>query len=542
MQYQPIIGLEIHVQLKTKSKLFCGCDNRGEDAPPNTTVCPICMGHPGVLPVLNKQALDWGVLAGLALNCAIPEKAKFDRKNYFYPDLPKAYQISMYDEPIAINGLLPLEIPAPKGDRRYADIRITRIHLEEDAAKMIHNSTSPPLNLRGGREGLPPERSAAKLNGLRSYVDFNRAGTPLIEIVTEPDLRSPLEAKTFLQELRRIMRYLNVSDADMEKGHLRCDANISLQPILATPDLPSYVRGGTGGLHPKTELKNINSFRAVERALQYEIQRQTKLWEADASPKIPTTRGWNEKEGVTEEQRSKEGSEDYRYFREPDLPPLLLHEIAKEVRGKMPELPRAKRIRFQEEYSFSASDALTLTEEKLVADYVEKTMMELRTWIIAAEEEGAEDEKWGRNKQKLVRLFSGWFLSKLFGLMEKHAVDIRLLKITPENFAEFLTMIHANRVSSAAGLQVLEEMLLTGADPHHIVEEKKLEQVSNEEEIATIVQNAIEANPQPVADFKAGKQNALQFLVGQVMKTSRGKANPDLAQKLLRKLLRPLAK
>ena len=500
-KYEAIIGLEIHVQLKTKSKLFCGCNNRGEDAPPNTTVCPVCMGHPGTLPVLNKQALEFGILAALALNCKIPEKAKFDRKNYFYPDLPKGYQISMFDEPICVGGLVPIDIPAVGDARKHADIRITRIHLEDDAAKNSHE------------------------NGA-TLVDFNRAGTPLIETVTEPDFRSPLEAKTFLQEFRRIMRYLGISDADMEKGHLRCDANISLRPI------------GHTALSAKTELKNLNSFRAMERALQYEIQRQTKLWNAGTPPTITTTRGWDDSQGITVEQRNKEDSADYHYFPEPDLPPLLLHEVVEQVRGRLPELPRAKRLRFQEEYGLTPGEAMILTEEKYVAAYVEHVMTELRAWVRTLEIDGTESEKWDANKKKLVKLFSGWFITKLFGLMEKHAVDLRVIKITPENFAEFLTLIHQNRISSSAGLQVLEEMLLTGADPHHIVEDKKLEQVSNEEDIAGVVQEILDAHPQPVADFKAGKTAALQFLVGQTMKATRGKANPDLAQKLLRKMLK----
>jgi len=360
----------------------------------------------------------------------------------------------------------------------------------------------------------------------------------LTEIVTEPDFRSPLEAKTFLHELRRIMRYLGVSDADMEKGHMRCDANISLRPLSSQSPSPRMGEGGGEGLYPKTEIKNINSFRAVERALQYEIQRQTKLWEAGTPPTITTTRGWNDAEGVTEEQRVKEESADYHYFPEPDLPPLLLHEIAEQVRPRMPELPRAKRTRFQEEYGFPSGDAIILTEEKQLADYVEKVMSELQAWVRTLETEGTEEEKWETNKKKLTKLFSGWFISKLFGLMEKHAVDIRRLKITPENFAEFLTLLHENKISSASGLKLLEDMLLTGGHPRLMVKEKKLEQVTNEEEIASVVQEIIDANPEPVADFKAGKQNALQFLVGQVMKATKGRANPPLAQKLLKKMLK----
>ncbi len=500
-KYEPIIGLEIHVQLKTKSKLFCGCDNRSEDAPPNTAICPICVGHPGVLPVLNKQALEFGVMAGLALNCTIPEKAKFDRKNYFYPDLPKGYQISMFDEPHALAGLVPIDIPATDGARKHADIRITRIHLEEDAAKSTH------------AEG-------------KTFVDYNRGGTPLIETVTEPDFRSPLEAKVFLHELRRIMRYLGVSDADMEKGHMRCDANISLRPI------------GHTALSPKTEVKNINSFRAVERALQYEIQRQTKLWDEGKPPAITTTRGWDDVQGMTVGQRTKEDSADYHYFPEPDLPPLLLREVVELVRPRMPELPHAKRVRLMDEYGFAPGEAMILTEEKPLADYVEQVMSELQEWVRTLDADGTEAEKWEANQKKLTKLFSGWFITKLFGLMEKHAVHIRTIKITPERFAELLTMIHSNRVNSTAALQILEEMLLTGGDPSQIMEEKKLEQVSNNEEITPIVQGVIDANPQPVSDFKAGKVAALQFLVGQVMKASRGKANPDTATKLLKKLLK----
>ncbi len=502
MPYESIIGLEIHVQLKTKSKLFCSCDNESGEAPPNKNICPICMGHPGTLPVLNRQALEYALLAALALNCKIPEKAKFDRKNYFYPDLPKGYQISMFDEPICIQGTVPLNLPANKENiRTSATIRITRIHMEEDAAKNIH------------AEG-------------KTYVDFNRAGTPLIEIVTEPDFRSPQEAKTFLQELRRIIRYLEISDADMEKGHMRCDANISLRPQ------------GSTELAAKTELKNINSFRAVERALTYEIGRQTKLWDEGAPPKGATTRGWDDLKGATFEQRGKEGSADYRYFPEPDLPPLLLTEIAKKMRAQLPELPRVRRLRFQDEYGFNPGEALLLTEEKYTADYVEKVMMELREWSHEVEGEGTEDEKWEEHKPKLIKLFAGWFTTKLTGLLEKHAIDIRKIKITPENFAEFLIMLQTSRINSAAGLQVLEEMLLSGGDPSQIVAEKKLEQVSNEDEIVAVVKEVIAANPQPVADFKAGKQNVLQFLTGQVMKASRGKANPDLAQKLLKKMLK----
>ena len=532
MTYEAIIGLEIHVQLKTKSKMFCSCDNTGEEQlysepsvrtsrfvkdenrPPNTTVCPICMGHPGTLPVVNQQAIEWAVVAGLALNCHVLEKSRFARKNYFYPDLPKGYQISMYQEPVAIGGKIILDnIPARDNERRQAEIGITRVHLEEDAAKSMHENNA-------------------------SLIDFNRAGTPLIEIVSEPDLRSPLEAKIFLQELRRIVRYLGISDADMEKGHLRCDANISLRPVIDNPQ-ESGNECLAPVLHPKTEVKNLNSFKAVERALEYEFHRQKTLWERGTPPSISATRGWDDAKGMTEEQRTKEESEDYRYFPEPDLPPLELHELAEKMAGLLPELPMARRLRFKEEFGFSASDALLLTEEKEWANFTEAVMAELRVWIRTSEStEGTEEENWENHKKKLIKLVSGWLTSKLFGLMEKHSIDIRRLKITPENFAEFITLLHQGHLSGPSGLQVLEEMLLSGADPSHIIEDKKLEQVSNEEELVEAAQGVLDQNQKAAADYKNGKESILQFLVGQVMKATQGKANPELVAKILKKLLK----
>lgn len=510
MTFEPVIGLEIHVQLKTKSKLFCGCDNRGEDAPPNTTICPICMGHPGVLPALNDAAVKSAVRAALALQCHIPDKGKFDRKNYFYPDLPKGYQISMADEPICVDGKLVFDTKAPEGERRIAEVRIERIHLEEDAAKSTHN-------------------------GGKTLVDYNRAGTPLIEIVTKPDIASPHEAKVFLQNLRRIMRYLNVSDADMEKGHLRCDANISLRPLVTDADKdPNYVPK----LYPKTEIKNMNSFKAVERALNYEIDRQMKLWEAGKPPEISTTRGWDENQGVTILQRTKEGGADYRFFPEPDVPPVNLAQLRHELVPTVPELPIAKQKRFIEEYGFAPADAAILVEEKYVADYAEHALQELESWVRSADDiEGSADEKFEKHKTKLVKLVSGWLISKLFGLMEKHSIDIRRIKITPENFAEFVTLLFTNRLSGTNGLVVLEEMLLTGADPSHIIEEKQLAQVSSEEEIAQLCKDAVEANPDVVAKLKAGNEKVIMVLVGAVIKASGGKANPQLVQTILKKLI-----
>lgn len=507
MNLQPIIGLEIHIQLKTKSKMFCGCDNRGENAPPNTTVCPVCMGHPGTLPVLNDQALHWGVLMGLALGCEIPKYSKFDRKNYFYPDLPKGYQISQFDLPVAINGAIDIEIPNTKAPRRVAHIRITRAHLEEDAAKLLHAD-----------------------DGTASFVDFNRAGTPLLETVTEPDFRTPEEAKYFLQELRRIARYTGISDADMEKGHLRCDANISMRPV-DDKGLPISQE-----LHPKTEVKNINSFRAVERALEYEIKRQTDLWHTNSPPAVSSTRGWNDERGATEEQRTKEAAHDYRYFPEPDIPPLDLTEIAQEMRAKLPELPRARRSRFIEEYGLSLADTLILTNEPEWADFTERVFSELRAWLASSGElNGTDTEITVKTKDKLAKLVGGWLTSKLMGEMASRSIDIRILKITPENFAEFITLIYQNKINSAAAREILGTMLESGEDPHQIVEERGLGQIESMDEIGAAVARVIAHHPEEVTRIKAGEVKLLKFLVGVVMKETAGRANPKIAEELIKK-------
>ncbi|MBI4281171.1 Asp-tRNA(Asn)/Glu-tRNA(Gln) amidotransferase subunit GatB [Candidatus Uhrbacteria bacterium] len=506
MPYRPVIGLEIHVQLKTKSKMFCGCDNRGEQAPPNTTVCPICLGHPGTLPVLNDQALHWGVLMGLALGCAIPDHSKFDRKNYFYPDLPKGYQISQYDLPVAVAGKVEIEIPNSKAPRATAVIRLTRAHLEEDAAKLLH---SP--------------------DGKSSFVDFNRAGTPLIEIVTEPDFQTPEEAKFFLQELQRLARYLGVSDADMEKGHLRCDANISLREV-DDQGLPI-----SQTLNPKTEIKNINSFRAVERALEYEIARQTKLFEMHTPPAASTTRGWNDEKGVTEEQRGKEGAHDYRYFPEPDIPPLELGQIAEEMAAKLPELPAARRRRFAEEYGLAAGDSRLLTDDPAWADFTERVFSELHAWLASSgETEGSEAEINAQTKEKLAKLVGGWLTSKLVGEMSARAIDIRILKITPENFAEFITLIYQNKISSAAAREILAEMLESGKDPSQVMEDRGLGQIEATEELLPIVERVMANNPTEVAKLKTGEEKVLKFLIGVVMKETEGRANPKMAEQLLK--------
>jgi aspartyl-tRNA(Asn)/glutamyl-tRNA(Gln) amidotransferase subunit B len=504
MIYEPVIGLEIHVQLKTKTKMFCGCPTHDSAVAPNEHVCPICLGHPGVLPVTNETAVRYGVLMGLALNCEIAAHSKFDRKNYFYPDLPKAYQISQYDLPIAVNGHLHVEVPASGSDRTIAHIGITRAHLEEDAAKNLHSGSSA------------------------TYVDFNRGGTPLIEIVTEPDFRSPQEAKVFLQELRLIARYLGISDADMEKGHLRCDANISMRLIDD--------QGGIVGarFNPKTEVKNLNSFKHVEKALEYEIKRQTKLWEAETPPMISTTRGWNDTQNRTEEQRSKEEAADYRYFPEPDIPPLALKELAEEMRSRLPELPAARRARFQNEYGLKPSDARQICDDPALADFVEHVFSELHVWLLALPElQETEETVLTHEKEKLGRLVSGWLLSKLAGLMLDRGIDVRTMKITAENFAEFITLIATKKLNNTAGLEVLDAMLDDGNDPTHIMEERRLGQMDDEGALASLVTQVITSYPAEVARYKAGEEQLLKYLIGMVMKASEGTADPGIVKNML---------
>lgn len=503
-RYEPVIGLEIHVQLKTKTKMFCRCSNRGEYEPPNTCVCPVCLGQPGSLPVINAKAVEFGVMVGLALGGTITERSKFDRKQYFYPDLPKGYQISQYDLPVVKGGAVSVSVPVGGGERRDIRVRIHRAHLEEDAAKLVHAD-----------------------DGKASFVDFNRGGTPLIEIVTEPDMRSPAEAKAFLQELRLIMRYIGVSDADMEKGHLRCDANVSIR------------EEGSNVLNPKTEIKNINSFRSVERALEYEIKRQTKL-ALDGKPVTElTTRGWDDVRGITVEQRTKEGAADYRYFPEPDLPPLVLHELAETLAHRVPELPEQRRRRFMEEYRFSEADSRTFCDDRELADYAERVMSELQAWITSkAEGDGAQH--WDQCKDQLARLTSGWILTKLNGVMTERKIDIRTLKVKPEDFAELVAMLHRQEVTGPNALLILEEMVETGADPSIIMKEKNLGRIEDADELRLVAENVIVGNPKVVEDWKSGKTNAVQFLVGQMMKATRGKAPPETARQLIEDELKKL--
>ena len=496
MEYEIIIGLEIHVQLKTKSKMFCACSNDGENQYQNTTICPICLGHPGTLPVINKQAIEYGIKAGLAFGCEISEFTKFDRKNYFYPDLAKGYQISQFDLPIAKNGFLIIDAEA--GQKK---VRINRLHLEEDAAKNIHSQDEK-----------------------NTLVDYNRGGTPLAEIVTEPDLRSAKQAKIFLQELRLIMRYLDVSSADMEKGHLRCDANVSLRPI------------GDHQLYPKTEIKNLNSFKAVERALEYEIQRQTKLWEKNTPEEKQSTRGWDEKKQETILQRVKEEASDYRYFPDPDLPPLTFEKSdIEKYKTEMIELPIQKRARFMDDYGLKLEDAKILTSSIKMADYTEQIISELEEWISSLPEmEGTEKEIWEKNKEKIIKLISSWLVNKLPDVMLTHGKTIETLEITPENFAEFLTLIFNNRMNNQSALIVLDKMVQTGIDPSHALEEEGLSQIMDENTLQNLADKIISENPKQVEQYKAGKEALFQFFIGQMMKESKGKASPEISAKILK--------
>ncbi|NQU77739.1 Asp-tRNA(Asn)/Glu-tRNA(Gln) amidotransferase subunit GatB [Candidatus Falkowbacteria bacterium] len=523
-KYTPIIGLEIHAELKTKSKMFCTCDNDAEGKPPNAAVCEVCTGQPGTLPVPNEQAIDWVILTGLALKSQIAKETKFDRKNYYYPDLPKNYQISQYDMPFCTKGYLEIKSDDPEAIRDKR-VDITRIHLEEDTGKLTHPKGSK-----------------------KSQVDFNRSGTPLLELVSEPDIHTATEAKNFCTEFQKILRYLNVSNADMEKGEMRCEANISVQQTgkwrkKASEIIPlkNYK------LNPKVEIKNLNSFKSVEHAIQYEINRQTKLLDQGKEAEIvQETRGWDETKGVTFSQREKESAHDYRYFPEPDIPPLKITEAKiKELKRKLPELPSAKRFRFINQYGFKYPDANILVSNPDLADYTEQVIAELRTWLITTQgTEGSKDEIWGANRKKVAKLVSGWLINKLGALINEGDQTFgRLLaddkfKITPENFAEFITLIYENRINSASAQEVLAIMFKKGSDPSHIMSENDLTQVSDEKELDVIITEVINKNSEPVAQYKNGKEGALMFLVGQVMKKTKGKANPEVVQKVLRERLK----
>ncbi|MGK2848773.1 MAG: Asp-tRNA(Asn)/Glu-tRNA(Gln) amidotransferase subunit GatB [Minisyncoccota bacterium] len=488
MQYQVTIGMEVHAELKTRSKMFCACKNGlGMETEPNMHICPVCTAQPGSLPVPNRQAIEMVQRVGLALGCTLRLSSKFDRKNYFYPDIPKGYQISQYDEPFCEHGVLNI------GGQNF---RVTRIHLEEDTGKSIH-----------------PTGQAYTL------VDFNRAGVPLMELVTEPDFSTGKDARLFCQKLRQILRYLDVSNADMEKGQMRCEVNISLYPEGADR------LSGT-----KVEVKNINSFRSVERAIEYEIIRQTGVLEAGERV-VQETRGWDEVKNITVSQRKKESAHDYRYFPEPDIPPFLFtSEYEERLRASLPELPDAKSTRFLREYALSSSDVAILTEDHLLSAYFEAVASELAEKSVAQEMRAP--------LSRAIKLAVNYLLTELRKYLADNGQRIGDLTITPENYAEFIGIVADEKINSSAAQTVLAEMYQGGDnDPSHIIERLNLSQVNDSVELENVIEKVLSANVKSVSDYQAGKSNALQFLMGQVMVMTKGKANPKIVIEILHRKL-----
>ena len=485
MNFETIIGLEVHAQLLTKSKMFCRCSANYASASPNTHVCPVCLGMPGVLPTINQQAVEYTIMTALALHCTISDYSKFDRKNYPYPDLMKGYQISQYDAPFGHRGWLTVGV---NGERRKVDI--TRVHLEEDVAKLIHH-TSPD-------------------GESYSLVDVNRAGVPLMEIVGEPDLRSPEEARQYLIKLRSILQYLGVSTGNMEEGSFRCDANISIRPENSRDTLA------------KVEVKNMNSFKAVYRALDYEAKRQRKVV-AEGKRLVQETRGWVEERGRTVSQRSKEYAHDYRYFPEPDLPPLALNrDWVEGIRAKLPELPEVRRDRFVAEYGLLLYDANLLTGSKVMADYFEACLRRA-------------PQRW--SPKKSAKPVANWILSEFSRLLNATNTEINSSKISPSALFDLLQLIHEGNISGTSAKLVFEEMFNTGSAAADIITQRGLNQISDTQVVREVVSQVIQANAQAVADYKAGKAQAIKYLTGQVMKATRGRANPKLASELLREKL-----
>lgn len=481
MKYEAVIGLEVHTELQTTTKIFCGC-KASFGAEPNTNVCPVCLGLPGVLPVLNKRVLEFAVRAGLALNCEISRFSKFDRKNYYYPDLPKNFQTSQFDLPICERGHLDIEV---NGEKKQ--IRITRAHMEEDAGKLVHHGTSIT-------------------DSDYSLVDYNRTGTPLLEIVTEPDMRSAKEAVAYLEKMRAILQYIGISDCRMEEGSLRCDANVSVRPV------------GQKELGTKAEIKNINSFKGVEKAIEYEALRQAEILE-DGGKIIQETRTWDEKEGVTKSMRTKEEANDYRYFPEPDLAPFTVsEEYIEDIRKTLPELPDERRERYIANFGLSSTDAQYMTNDKDTSDYFEK--------VVAA----------GADPKASVNWIMGEFASQL----SNAGIEIAKAPVTPENLAKLLALIAKGTISGKIAKKVFAEMWKDGADPEEIVKAQGLVQISDTGALKELVVKVIANNPKAVEDFKAGKKKAVGALVGQIMKETKGKANPKVINELLNDELKKL--
>jgi aspartyl-tRNA(Asn)/glutamyl-tRNA(Gln) amidotransferase subunit B len=475
--FEVVIGLEVHSQLLTRSKMFCSCSTDYASAAPNTHVCPVCMGMPGVLPVINRQAVAYTIMTALALNCSIPEYAKFDRKNYPYPDLMKGYQISQYDIPLSSQGFLSIE-----HDGQARRIGITRVHLEEDTARLLHHDSY-------------------------SLVDVNRAGTPLMEIVSEPDMRSPEQARLYMQKLREILVYLGVSSGRMEEGSLRCDANISVRPR------------GQRALGVKAEIKNMNSFRAVERALTYEAQRQIALLQAGQTIH-QETRGWVETKGITVTQRSKEEAHDYRYFPEPDLPPLVIsRQWVEEIRGHLPELPDARRLRYRSEAGLSAQDANVLTEDKALGDYFER--------VVAAGGQVTDHRARARAVANLV-------LNDVVRLLNASNLSVQACPLSPAAAANLRDLLARGRITGKQAKEIVEEAFTSGKMPEEIVQEKGFAPpISDTAALEEIIAGVIASHPKIVADYRSGKVNAAQALIGQVMKLTRGQARAERVRTIL---------
>jgi aspartyl-tRNA(Asn)/glutamyl-tRNA(Gln) amidotransferase subunit B len=485
-QYEAVIGLETHCQLKTGTKIFCNCSTEfGAD--PNHQVCPVCMGMPGVLPVLNQKVLEYAVKAGLALNCQIAPYSKFDRKQYFYPDLPKNYQVSQYDLPIAEHGWLEIELPDADGNPIRKKIGITRLHMEEDAGKLVH----------GGSDRLS--------GSTYSLVDYNRTGVPLVEIVSEPDMRSGQEAAEYAQELRRILRYLGVSDGNMQEGSLRCDVNISVRPF------------GQKEFGTKVEIKNMNSFNAIQRAIDYEIERQTQAVE-NGERILQETRLWEEGSQRTISMRIKEGSSDYRYFPEPDLTPIeVTPEQLEQWRSELPELPAQKRHRYESDLGLSAYDARVLTDDRSVAEYFEAT--------IAA--------------QANPKLITNWVMGDIAAHLNAERLNITEIALKPVVLAELVNLIESNTISSKIAKDILPELLTQGGSAKELVERKGLTQISDTGALETVIEEVIAANPKELEQYRNGKTKLLGFFVGQVMKQTGGRADPKLTNQLLAQKLNP---